>query len=174
MLMSIFSYLPICSLLVVRAGLHMETEVQIDLHATHPSANKMVRYSCSSGLGDVVLGSPLEPRPVSRRRGDFFLSPGLPAAAGSDSSGPLGDAVSRPPLGEAVGPARPLAPRVPLVDGLAVTPPDGLADAVAFGLAAAVARGLAEALVLGEAVPIAASDIFGCRNGSQTRVGQAQ
>jgi hypothetical protein len=25
MLMSIFSYLPICSLLVVRAGLHMET-----------------------------------------------------------------------------------------------------------------------------------------------------
>jgi hypothetical protein len=26
--MSIFSYLPICSLLVVRAGLHMETEVQ--------------------------------------------------------------------------------------------------------------------------------------------------
>ena len=82
--MSIFSYLPICSLLVVRAGLHMETEVQIDLHATHPSANKMVRYSCSSGLGDVVLVSPLGLRPVSRCRGDFFLSPGLPAAPGGD------------------------------------------------------------------------------------------
>ena len=124
-----------------------------DLHATHPSVNEMVRYSCSSGLGDVVLGSPLGLRPVSRCRGDFFLSPGLPAAPGGDSSGPLGDAVSPPPLGEAVAPARPLAPRVPLVDGLAVAPPDGLADAVAFGLAAAVARGLAKALALGEAVP---------------------
>jgi hypothetical protein len=55
-----------------------------DLHATHPSANKMVRYSCSSGLGDVVLVSPLGLRPVSRCRGDFFLSPGLPAAPGGD------------------------------------------------------------------------------------------
>ena len=122
----------------------------------------MVRYSCSSGLGDVVPGSPLGLRPVSRCRGDFFLSPGLPAAPGGDSSGPpgdavsprpLGEAVSRPPLGEAVAPARPLAPRVPLVDGLAVAAPDGLADAVTCGLAAVVAPGLAEALVLGEAVP---------------------
>ena len=120
---------------------------------THLLTTAAGSYSCSSGLGDVVLGSPLGLRPVSRCRGDFFLSPGLPAAPGGDSSGPLGDAVSPPPLGEAVAPARPLAPRVPLVDGLAVAPPDGLADAVAFGLAAAVARGLAKALALGEAVP---------------------
>jgi hypothetical protein len=118
----------------------------------------MVRYSCSSGLGDVVPGSPLGLRPVSRCRGDFFLSPGLPAAPGGDSSGPLGDAVSPPPLGEAVAPARPLAPRVPLVDGLAVAAPDGLADAVTCGLAAVVAPGLAEALVLGEAVPRAVGE----------------
>jgi len=93
------------------------------------------RYSCSSG-GCVALGSVFSP--AGRFRELFLRSlEGLVALSAGDSSAMPGDAVSPRPLGDGVTPVLPPAPRVPLVDGLAVPLPYG--DAVPRGLADAVA-----------------------------------
>ncbi len=115
-----------------------------------------LRYS--SGDSGVALGSLVERPCVARCRGDFCFSLGLSVASDGDPSVVGGDAVSRGPLGDGLPPARPLPPRVPLGDGLAVALPYGLAEALACGLADAVLVGeavaLGEAVASGEAVPV--------------------
>jgi len=66
-------------------------------------------------------------------------------ASDGEAAPSLGAVVSSrsPGDGDALG--LPLAPRVPLDDGLAVVAPSDLGDAVACGLVGAVARGLAAA-----------------------------
>jgi len=111
-------------------------------------------YSCSSG-GCVALGSVF---PSAARLRELFLRSleGLVALSAVDSSVVLGDAVSPRPLGDGVTPVLPLAPRVPLVDGLAVAP-DGVADALVAGEAVAADEAVAagEAVAVGEAAPVA-------------------
>ncbi len=150
---------------------------------TEGRAEEVRCYSCSSGLCGVAVGLPLELDSVSRCRDDFFPSPGLPVASDGEAAPSLGAVVSSRPPGDGDAPGLPLAPRVPLDDGLAAVAPSdlgdavacGLVDAVARGLAASVACGLGDALPAGEAVPagdpVAAGDALTV--GERAAVGDA-
>lgn len=117
-----------------------------------------VRYSCSSGLGGVALGSPSGLRSVLRCRVDFFPSLGLSVASEGARSSSLGGVVSLRSPGDGDAPGLLLAPRVPRSDGLAVAAPFALGDAVACGRVGAVARGLAAAVPCGVGDPLPAGE----------------